>query len=96
MPLFVPAKRVAGMSDAGLPHRLIPANFTTLAHFSVSATISFPRSAGEPTSDGSRAWSIRSPARRPRTVDEGSPVRFVGYDARASEIPPEHPISCLA
>jgi hypothetical protein len=29
---------------------LTPANFTTLAHFSVSSTISLPKSAGEPTS----------------------------------------------
>src|SRR5262249_43381 len=29
---------------------LMPANFTTLAHFSVSSAISFPKSAGEPTS----------------------------------------------
>src|SRR5215831_18761224 len=37
---------------SGLPRQsaLMPANFTTLAHFSVSSAISFTKSAGEPTS----------------------------------------------
>src|SRR6516225_6226069 len=52
---------------AGLPDQsaLMPANFTTLPHFSVSSAMSLPKSAGEPAStvpprSVSRALSLGS------------------------------------
>ena len=55
-------------SECGTPAHsgLRPANFTTLAHFSVSSAISFPKSAGEPGSD------------RATLVDEPRPDHGIG------------------
>src|SRR5262245_7917992 len=41
-----------GIFESGLPCQsaLMPTNFTTLPHFSVSSAMSVPKSAGEPTS----------------------------------------------
>jgi hypothetical protein len=46
------AERGVRNSGSGLPRQsgLMPANLTTLAHFSVSAAMSLPKSAGEPAS----------------------------------------------
>src|SRR5260370_31484005 len=58
--------RVSGVTEYRPDHSgLRPANFTTLAHFSVSAAMSIPKSAGEPGSgvppkSASRALNLGS------------------------------------
>ena len=69
-----------------------PSAFPAIAACSRAASA---RCRARTTRASSRAWSTRSPraaAKDPWMKDHPPVVRFVGYDAQASEIPRDHPI----